>query len=239
MAGTARAASFDPQNASGLSQSDLDMILKTVAIGADHRAYRSAENMGITLGIDIGIDVTVVQPSDQFRSALTTISGTDATNTTVFLPRFNFHKGLPGRIDLGFSFISYQTMKVYGLEASWNPIPGNSVGPNVQARLSASYANLWFIQSRTFKLDAVASKALVVFDPYGGLGLQFWNGTLNVPSNVATAFQAAGLSQNASGMGFHIFAGVTFKLVFLKFAAEYDWSSSSTSTIGTKVSIAL
>ena len=232
---------FNPVDVSGLTADGVNALLKTAAIGADHRPYRGASNLGVTLGLDIGMDVTVVKTPSEFVSAMTLITGQPASQIPelLALPRLNLHKGLPWGVDLGFSYISYQSLfKVYGAEVSWNPLRGLPGLPNLQGRLSASYASLWFMQTHAYKMDVVASKAFAVIEPYIGLGMQTWNGDLNLPVTVASGFQA-NVTGHAASTNLHIFGGLVLKLLVLKIAGEFDWSSAGVTSIGSKVSLAL
>lgn len=230
---------FTPVDVSSMTNDSVAALIKTGAIGGDHRAYMPASSLGVAIGLDFGIDVTAIKTPTEFISAMNQISGQPTTSIPelIPLPRFNIHKGLPFGIDLGFSYLSYQSLaKMIGGEVKWNFINGGLVKPNVAVRATGNYLNLWFLQTHTYKVDVTASKSFAIFEPYVGTGLQFWSGDLNVPVTVAQQFPV-NVTGHQSGTNPHFYGGMAMKLVFLKLDAEIDYSTAKILTYGGKLSI--
>ncbi|MCM2278820.1 MAG: hypothetical protein NDJ89_12160 [Oligoflexia bacterium] len=236
-AAPARAASFSLADLTDSSNDSIKSLIETIAIGSDHRAYMSARPLGSTIGFDFGIDLTVINVPTEFINSMAAISNTatDGVPTTLFLPRLNFHKGLPFGIDFGVSYIQYQSMaRTLGAELKWAFMRGGAAAPAVAVRASGNWDTLWFLKTSTYKLDVVASKNLILIDPYVGAGFQYWSGELQLPAEIPNI----GLELSQSGMSPHFYAGVALKLLILKMTGEYDYSTSGVSTYGLKVSLA-
>lgn len=233
----AGAVAFIPSDVSSLTNSSVEALLKTVGVGADHRAYMPASDLGIALGFDVGIDFTAIKPPQEFIDAFALVTG-QSIPTYIPLPRLNIHKGLPFGIDLGFSYLGYTdpgfSVKMVGGEVKWAFIRGKAL-PAVAARVSGNYSSLGFLNSRSYKFDITASKSLVVAEPYVGTGLQIWSGELSYPATVGSL--PVDVSGKASGTNPHFYAGLMMKLIAFRVSAEYDYSTTGVSTVGGKVSL--
>ena len=80
----------------------------------------------------------------------------------------------------------------------------------------------------------MASKSLVLIEPYVGTGLQTWAGDLDVSG--ATVGLPANISASQSGATGHVFVGTPLKLLFLHITGELDYSFSGLTTYGGKMS---
>ena len=148
------------------------------------------------------------------------------------------HKGLPFGLDVGVSYIAASGNRILGADLKWTVLPGGAAIPAAAVKLSATQADLFFVQARSYKADVLVSKGLgFLFDPYAGLGLQWINGDINA-AGVATGLPP-GVSGHHSETAVHLFAGLPVKLGFLKATGEYDYSFLSVSTFSLKVSFAL
>jgi hypothetical protein len=238
----APARAFTPvtaNNLSGLSSSSVNDLLQVVGVGADHHAYMPATALGMTLGIDIGVDVTYLSFPSAFTSALSTASGqsTASLPSGVPMPKINIHKGLPFGIDVGASFVTLSSggskvFSSYAGEAKY-AIINSAALPTVAVRASYSSNEVYFIDAKTFTFDAVVSKNLMLIDPYVGLGIQHWSGSIEVPAGVPTP---SGVDLSGSGTPFHMYAGTMLKLGFLKLVGEIDYSTIGLTTYGGKLS---
>ncbi|MGK5087371.1 hypothetical protein WDW86_07415, partial [Bdellovibrionota bacterium FG-2] len=233
-------SNYIPTDLSAFTDPFAQSLIQVVAIGADHHAYMPATPLGVSLGFDLGFDVTYVSFPSDFRNALGIGTGLSALDIPagVPLPKLNIHKGLPLGLDLGFSFMSLSggtstLFSSYGGEAKWAFISGTGL-PSVAARASFSSNTLFFIQTHTYSLDVLASKDLVVFDPFVGAGMQFWSGDLSIPIGIPGL--PATVSSHQSGANPRIYGGIMFKAVFLKLVFEGDYSTSGVSSLGGKLS---
>lgn len=236
---TTYAISLNPSSITGLNSQDMvDSLLKTVALGADHRDYMSASNLGITLGFDLGVDVRVIKVPSTFGDALNIVTG-QSIPAYIPVPRLVFHKGFPFGVDLGFSYFGITTpdvsIKMYGGEVQWAFLKGNLAMPSMAIRATANYSALGFIHTHTYKADIVASKSLLLLEPYFGAGFQSWSGDLNFPVHLGPL--PATISGHSSGTNTHYFGGLILKLLIARIAFEGDYSTARVMSYGMKLSL--
>lgn len=238
-ANNVHAISLNPSSITGLNSQDMvDSLLKTVALGAEHRDYMSASDLGIALGFDLGVDVRVIKVPSAFGDALNIVTG-QSIPAYIPVPRLVFHKGFPFGVDLGFSYFGVNTpdvsIKMYGGEVQWSFLRGNLAMPSMALRATANYSALGFINTHTYKADIVASKSLLLLEPYFGAGLQSWSGDLNFPVHLGPL--PATISGHSSGSNTHYFGGLIFKLLFARIAVEADYSTARVTSYGMKLSL--
>ncbi|MEK6579709.1 MAG: DUF6588 family protein [Bdellovibrionota bacterium] len=228
-------SNFNPGNLSGMLQSGVDSLINTVALGSDYRAYSSARPLGMLLGFDAGVDVTVITVPQAFKDAMSVATGTATSSipAQIPLPRMTFRKGLPKGFDIGFSlFPDYQGLfKTYGAGIQWAPMW--TVGIDLAFRLSGNYTKLYFLATHCYSLDAVVSKKFFVFEPYMGLGLQDWSGSMEASLSTLPV----GVSGSQSGISPHFFGGLGFKMLIIKLVGEFNYSTEGISTWGLKASL--
>ena len=231
---------FVPTSISALTSGMADSLIQTVAIGGDYRDYMPATSLGMTLGLDIGINLVAFGPPSDFQTAFSTVTGQTLPSLIPF-PRLSIHKGLPQGIDLGFSYFGYTdpagqySINSYGGSVKWAFIPGGVASPTVAAKISANYNGFGFINTHTYKLDVIASKNLYIIDPYVGMGLEMWNGSLDFPVSVGPL--PINVSGTSSGTNPHFYGGLVLKLLVLKLTGEMDYSTAGVTTYGGKVSL--
>jgi hypothetical protein len=234
----ADAVNFNLATLSGLTDTGSKSMIMTAAVGGDYRSFLPASPLGVAIGFDIGVDVTAIYPPSDFSTAFSTVTG-QAVPTMIPLPRLNIHKGLPGGFDFGLSALYLSdpaySVKMYGAELRWAFIRGKIAAPAVTLRGSVDFNTLGFIKTSCYKLDVLASKNFYVLEPYGGLGVQRWAGSLVYDTTLYTL--PAGISSENSGVHPHFFAGLVLKIVALKITAEWDYSSAGLTTYGGKVSL--
>jgi len=227
------AANFSAANVTGL--------LKPVALGINHRAMQPAGPGGVT-GFDIGLDVTVITIPTDFTNAMVQ-AGLAASSVpgTVPVPKINIHKGLPSDIDVGLTYSSSgmiglgaDVFSTFGFDIQWAPLSGIGPLPAVAARLSYSSSKLYFINGSAIALDGVVSKNFYVVEPYAGLGLINWSGSLTLPNGLT---MPAGIASTGGGLAPHFFIGLPLKLMFLKITAELDVNTVFGTTYGGKLSL--
>lgn len=218
-----------------LNDAYVQSLVTTVGIGGDYRALQSAAPLGAIIGLDIGFEVALIHTPDDFRQAIQQTTNQTAPDFLP-LPRLNIHKGLPGNVDLGFSFVTYSGYTVFGGEVKYAILPGNTAAPAVAVRASYNVNSLFYLNTNTFKFDALVSKNLVLFEPYFGLGIQSVSGDVKVPQGQSLP---VGVSGSYSAAPMHFYVGTPLKFGLLHITAEYDHSFAGITTYGTKVSISI
>lgn len=229
---------YSPGDLSGLSQDNVDEMVKTAAIGSGHRAMEPASNQGLIFGLDVGIEVTAISISDNFKAAIAAATQQPASQvpSLVPLPKLNVNKGLPFGIDFGFSYVTYQSIFTdWGFDVQWNFLKGGGAKPDLAARISYGHSHLYFFDSHVLNIDALVSKKLVLIEPYLGLGTQIWSGTLDVSG--ASSGLPSDVSASPSGTTGHFFVGTPIKLTFLHLTGELDYSFTGVVTYGGKISL--
>ncbi|MBL7715221.1 MAG: hypothetical protein JNL01_07100 [Bdellovibrionales bacterium] len=216
------------------NQDQVDTLVGTMALGTNHRAYEPATSLGAVIGLDIGFDLALIRVSSDFQNLMTAVGAAGVPNTLP-LPRINLHKGLPGRVDLGFSWVGYQGNSVYGIEAKFTPLEGPAV-PAIAIRGAYTFSKIYFMDTGTFTFDALISKKLAIIDPYLGFGYIYYSGNLIVPTGQSLAPTISAASSGGTG---RFFIGLPLKLGFLKLTPEWESTFSKISNIGLKASLAL
>lgn len=231
-------SNYSPSDLAGLTDNGSKALIKTVAVGANHRALLPARPLGMVIGLEAGLEVSAISLPDEFVSTLASVASESAASipTVIPVPRVSLHKGLPGGVDVGFSYASYRDyFKIYGGDLQWAFVRGGLASPSIAARLGASYNKLFFMETHTTTIDLVASKNFYVIEPYVGAGVQFWSGDLSL--GAATGLPL-GTSTHQSATSPHVFFGLPIKLLFLKFTGEVDRSFAGVTSYGGKISLA-
>lgn len=223
---------FNAGNLSDVNQQAVESLIKTVAIGYDHRPFMPASPLELAIGLDIGVDIVAVKFPAETVQALRLATDRDNIPSTVPIPRFSIHKGLPWGIDLGMSWVSYQGNRIVGFDAKWAFLREKEHLPIVAFRTSANYLKLFFLETSTYKFDLLVSKKLgFLIEPYFGFGLQVASGKLEV----ASGSLPAGVSGEASQVSPHLYLGLPLSLAILRLTAEYDYSFAGISSYGFKI----
>jgi len=211
---------YSPGNVSGLTNASVESLLRTIAIGADHRSYMPAAPLGTLIGVDVGLDVTGIHIPDEFRQAMQQAGVSSSIPSVIVLPKLSAFKGLPFGIDVGATYVGYQHNRILGAQIQWAFLQGALLAPAMAVRFSQSYVDLFFMKTRVSKLDWVVSKRL---------------GSLDVPIGGPNGLQA-NVSGNTSFTSIHAFGGLKLHLSLIKFTAEVDRSFVGLTTFGGKFS---
>jgi hypothetical protein len=235
---------YSPATYAQATNDSVSSLINLVGIGADHHAYLGAAPLGL-VGFDVGIDATYISLPSSFVSAISLVTNTPASSVPagIPVPKLNLHKGLPGNVDLGFSFSTFpdsagnRLFVAYGADVKWaflRPL----VYPTVAARASWSYNGLFFMRTHTYSLDLVASKTyFYLLEPYGGVGMQIWSGEVSLPAGVPAP--PTGVQLNQSGVTPRFFGGLVFRVPGIRITAEADYSTASVFTLGGKLSFGI
>lgn len=228
---------FTPGNVSQLTNDAVSSLVKTVAIGADHHAYMPASALGAVVGFDIGLDITAISIPSSFQSAMALAGVTGKVPSVLPLPKLNIHKGLPLRLDAGFTYFGYQNYKIIGGELKWNFYRGSFALPAFAVRASETISTLFFMKTHTYTLDLVASKRLFyLFEPYIGVGWQWAQGNLDVPISGPLGLSLTVSSSNKLNKP-HAYVGFPIKILLIRITPEYQYSAAGVQTYGVKFSL--
>ncbi|MCM2278470.1 MAG: hypothetical protein NDJ89_10385 [Oligoflexia bacterium] len=215
-------------------------LVKTIGLATDHRAYESATPYGMK-GVDIGLEASLVKLPEDFQRALAT-AGAAGSSQAPFLPvpRLNIHKGIAQNLDLGFSILWLQGLRLYGYEAKL-AVAQPEEGLTWALRLSLTHANFSAengvklqLLTNTVTPGLLVSRKLDFADPYLGVAYQYAIGKLIL--TVPVADPAPEYSMTGKGGGFLAFTGVALKLpgMGFKLSLEGSYSSASASALGAK-----
>ena len=84
---------FTPGNVSLLNQAGVESLIKTVALGVDHRAYAPATPLPASIGLDVGVDLTGIETPASFKTSMAAAGVGSAVPNYLAIPRLNLHKG--------------------------------------------------------------------------------------------------------------------------------------------------
>jgi hypothetical protein len=228
--------SYTAGDLSSFTTTQVTSLLQMTATGGDHHDYLPASALG-TLGFDIGATVTAVTLPPDFKTALALATGGQSIPPYLFLPRASAYLGLPFGIDLGASYFPsflIQGVSLLGFQAKWAILKGGAWKFALAIKASANFNYMWFIHTKTFTAEVLASYNLYVVEPTIGVSGQYWLGDLNVPLG-------SGLSVSGSANGFvpHIYAGLPMKFFFIRIGAEIDYYFNGMITYGAKLSFGI
>lgn len=223
----------DPTDFSGLTDGMTESFVRTIAIGADHRAIMSASPLGAVIGLDVGVEVVAVKLPSDFKQHLQTV-GAGSAPSLIPIPRLNLHKGLPYGINLGVSWISYDGNSAIGGDVQWTFLKSIAT-PALAIRAGYTSSKIFFMDTSSWKFDLLVSKKLPIIDPYLGVGIQFLSGEL-VESGAAQI--PNGVKKSHSQSAAHVFAGLPIKLGLFKMSPEIDYSFVGIANYAFKFSLA-
>ncbi|HCM39959.1 MAG: hypothetical protein A2Z97_16290 [Bdellovibrionales bacterium GWB1_52_6] len=226
-----------------LNDGVIESLLKTAAMSSEHRPYSSASPLGYVIGLDVGIAITAAPVTSDFKSALSLATGQAESEIPAFLPvpQIAIRKGFPKGFDLGITFATSSTLlgqpglfSLYGGDLQWAFVSGAGAKPALAARISYSNSTLWFLKTNSYALDVIASKNLYIIDPYAGIGLKHWSGSLELQPFQELPYTVSG---SKSGTNPHVFFGLPLKMAFINMTFEADYNFNGMSTYGSKISL--
>jgi hypothetical protein len=196
-----------------LNQSEFKRLAADFTSAASYKGVTPAAASGIT-GFDIGTEVSFTQLAN---SSVWRKAGYDAS--TLIVPKFHIHKGLPFNLDVGASVgvVPDSNLKLLGLEARYSLIEGNVALPAIAVR--GAYSKLSGVGQLGFNstsVELLISKGFVMFTPYVGAGRVWGKLTPNV----------IGL-QKESPTANKLFAGLNANFGLMNLAAEVDRTGDS------------
>jgi len=164
------------------SQSDFRLFSEDMGSALSYKSLLPAEPLGVT-GFDVGVEATVTNLAN--TALYGKVTGNSSISTLV-VPKVHIDKGLPFGIDVG-AFISQvpnSNIKLTGAEVRYAFIEGGVAMPAVAVR--ATYTKLTGVKQLDFNttgIELTASKGILMFTPYAGIGEVWVDST---PNNVGT-----------------------------------------------------
>ena len=154
------------KNISNLNQSQFGDLTADVGAGYSYKSMNSASTLGIT-GFNVGLSThfTPVKHKSTYKTA----NANDSKNINI--TQITFEKGLPANFDLGVAFSKIDNGSLIGLQVKNQLLedtpstPAVSLAGNYTQSLSADH-----ISFQDIGIEAVASKNIILFTPYAGIG---------------------------------------------------------------------
>lgn len=224
VAGAAHASNDVNISSLGGVQSDFRLLSEDLGAALSYKPLLPAEPLGIT-GFDIGVEATATQ----LANAGVFDKATNSSIKTLVIPKLHVDKGLPFGIDVG-AFISKvpnSNISLTGAEIRYAFIQGGVAMPAVAVR--ATYSQLSGVNQlslNTRGIDLTASKGIMMFTPYAGIG-EVW---VDSTPNAATGLKAERFTLNK------YYVGTNLNLGLLNFDLEADRTGKATS-YGLKVGL--
>jgi len=196
-----------------LSQSEFKRLAADFTSAASYKGVTPAAASGIT-GFDVGTEVSFTQLANK---SVWKKAGSDVS--TLIVPKFHIHKGLPFNLDVGASLgvVPDSNIKLIGLEARYALLEGNVALPAVAVR--GAYSAISGASQLGFNstsVELLISKGFVMFTPYVGAGRVWGKLTPNV-----------GGLQKESTTANKLFAGLNANFGLMNLAAEVDRTGDS------------
>ncbi|MGZ3650026.1 MAG: DUF6588 family protein [Bdellovibrionota bacterium] len=250
----------DTPTLSNLLPGDYDAIVKDFSANFTYSSVTPASSLGGLGGFEFGL-VGGVSKDPNLKALVTAASpSTNLPNYlahAALLGRVGLPYGLTAELMLFPSrTISGISLQEVGGSVMWTPTDDilDELPLNLAAKLSYQHAKLSFTQNATvasgtgagtvvpvnlgytdteWALQAIASKKLLVFEPFVGMGYVKSHGVLDLGTNGFTvnifnvgSFPQAALSNTAdsSPNSFQVLAGVDIRLAFFSLGAEYQRS---------------
>lgn len=216
-----------------VSASTANLLVKSTGMLTDHRAYIGARSLGEFIGLDVGIEVTLVKIPNELGPALQSAGLTAELPPSAPVPRLVVQKSIGKNVNVGLSWIKYQSYQVYGGHLQVVLIqPEEAL--TWALRLNYATATLGIVSASTWKPEVVTSFKRGIAETYALMGVQIMNGTVSVPVGGVTASGKGNAINFLSALGVSFFFGPTG----IKLGIEIGYTPSG-SHIGTKVGFEL
>lgn len=169
-----------------LNQQEFKQLSENIAAATHYKAVIPAEPLGL-LGFDVALEIA----STDIDSALFERASSDFELDTLLIPRIHVHLGLPFKLDIGASLteIPDTDLQVIGAEVRYSLLKGGISIPAIAVR--ATYSQVIGVDQIELDhagVEATISKGLLMFTPYGGVGLIRTNSTPDASNLEKTSF---------------------------------------------------
>lgn len=195
----------------GLSQEEFEGLSEDLGAAFSYKPVVPTEPLGI-LGFDVGAEISVSQIAND--QVLGKVSNSEAQDY-ISVARLHAHKGLPFGVDVGLSYgdVLESNANLLGVEARYAFLEGTTLTPAVGVR--ATYTHMSGAEVMDFatqSLDISASKGILMFTPYAGVGYVWSQSDPTDTTHLSSADQSQA----------KIFGGAGFSILLLNATVEYD-----------------
>lgn len=214
-----------------LNQGQFESLTDNLSAALSYKPIIPAEPLSL-LGFDVGAEVSITQiDEDEVFARVSNNWNIIDQNIGDYLTvtRLHGHKGFPFGLDVGASYGSMvnSNIGVWGLELRYSALEGSILTPALAVR--AAYTQMVGVAAMdlaTQSLDVSISKGLLMFTPYGGIGLVWGQGEAN--DNPALS--------DASVNQLKLYGGINANLGLFNGVFEYD-NTGGTNTVSLKLGL--
>src|ERR1700693_1584602 len=197
----------------GFAQSYFHDLSHDLGIVTAYVSLEPAAPMGI-FGFDVGVEASMasINANAPYWAAATKSSAPG----TIVVPRLHVTKGLPGNLDIGFSYASVpgSNISLMGGELKFALLAGSVVTPAVSLRGAYTKLNgVTDLDLSSYSVDLSISKGFGPITPYAGIQELFIN---SKATNAALNLNAESISN------FRGFLGAKLSLAIVNFVVEAD-----------------
>jgi len=200
-----------------LTQDEFHRLSQDLGAALSYKPLTPTAPLGLT-GFDVGVAVTAtsIKNSDVLQKAGA------GDHSTLPVPSFRLHKGLPLGLDVGVMVgaVPGTNVRLYGGELRYAIVSGGAATPAIGIR--GSYTKLTGVDQLDFNtkgVDLSISKGFLMFTPYAGIGKVWASSTPNgIP-----ALSKESLSLNK------VFVGANLNFGLMNLAFEGDRTGEATS----------
>ncbi len=235
----ARSASLDPaefQNAAALLvESTVAAVIKTVGLSGEFRPILGATPPGGLSGTNLGLVVHVSETPSEFTDALVAAGYNKPPFSSLPAGHIILQQRLASFWTIGLGYLKYDDFKLMGANTqfSWE----TDEGPSFALRVNYSKNELGFVKTQTWSPRLVASKPLLFFEPFVGVGYTSTQGTLTIPLTIAG--QAVTVNAKGAVSAFNAFGGLILNLAALSIAFEGTYSTTGINGVGAQFALRL
>lgn len=236
---SAHSASLNPEEfqntAALLVQSTVVAVIKTVGLSGEFRPILGATAPGGLSGTHLGLVVHVSETPTEFTDALVAAGYSKPPFSSIPAGHLLLQQRLASFWTVGLGYLKYDDFKLMGANTqfSWD----TEEGPSFALRVNYSKNELGFVKTETWSPRLIASKPLLFFEPFMGIGYTSTQGTLTVPLTISG--QSVTVSARGSVAAFNAFGGLILNLAALSIAFEGSYSGAGVNGVGAQFSLRL
>jgi hypothetical protein len=181
-------------------------------------------------GFDVGVGATIIETDTDLPWGIAL--GTEKSYLTV--PRISLQKGLPFDFDVGgfYATVPGTGIQFFGAEIKYALVEGNVALPAIAIRAATTkLTGIGQLDLDTRSLELTASKGLLNFTPYAGIG-KVWG---DVTPQKSALSGLVPLSKESPDM-VRVFAGLNFSIFLGSLAIEVEKTGDNLG-VSTKVGV--